>query len=195
MVERSDSVKDDGDQIRFTTLRSITATVALEIQEGNFGAVSTSLDSHKGFWMIEFTSSHYPDPDTGELMCKGIYWYEAGIGSQPWFYKRDDIVEEEISVSRVVMANVEVDKISPHNVPGKRVRDTIEKRLAVKVTAESKAFILDEIVRREYIEYDPNRVYAIDENPDEEENNYADEEEENLLVAVESDEENENTFE
>ena len=93
------------------------------------------------------------------------------------------------------MANVEVDKILLHNVPSKRVRDTIEKRLAVKVTAESKAFILDEIVRQEYIEYDPNRVYAVDKNPGEEENNYADEEEENLLVAVESDEENENTFE
>ena len=112
-------------------------------------------------------------------MCKGKYWYEVGVGTDHWFYQGDEEVEEEIEVSRIVMAKVDIKPISLENIPPQKVRETVKHRVAVRVTAESHSFIWDEINRREYLEYNPNRVYPVDQYLDEEEGRV---EEENRLI-------------
>ena len=104
MTERNDSVKEDGDQLQFEVLQSVTAAVALGIEDGNYGALSTSDETKEDYWIVKFTTDAYTDQDTSNLMCKGKYWYEVGVSTDHWFYQGDEEVEEEIEVSRIVMA-------------------------------------------------------------------------------------------
>ena len=96
--------------------------VTLEIEEGNYGAVSTSDDTVKDYWIIKFTSNAYTNQKTGNLMCKGKYWYEVGVGTDHWFYQGDEEVKEEIEVSRIVMAKVVIKPISLEHILPQKVR-------------------------------------------------------------------------
>ena len=52
-------------------------------------------------------------------------------------------------------------------MPPKRVHKTAEKNEALKISEDSHNFILDEIIRREILEYDPSRVFVGDEDDEE----------------------------
>ena len=96
-------------------------------------------------------------------------------------------VEEEIEVSRIVMAKVDIKPISLQNILPQKVRETVKHRVAVTVSVESHDFIGDEINRQEYLEYNPNRVYTVDQYLDEEERRV---EEEDQLIQQKLEDEN-----
>jgi len=85
------------------------------------------------------------------------------------------------------MAKVDIKPISLQNIPPQKVRETVKHRVAVTVSVESHDFIGDEINRREYLEYNPNRVYTVDQYLDEEERRV---EEENQLIEQQLEDEN-----
>ena len=66
------------------------------------------------------------------------------------------------------MANFVMNTISPQNDPSRTVKNTINGRISVRVTDESKGFILDDIDCQEYLEYSTDILYNINEYPDEE---------------------------
>ena len=121
-------------------------------------------------------------------MCKGKYWYEVGVGTDHWFYQGDEEVEEEIEVSRIVMAKVDIKPISLENILPQKVRETVKHRVAVRVSVESHDFIGDEINCREYLKYNPNRIYPVDQYLDEEQRSI---EEENRLIQQQIEDEDE----
>ena len=158
------SVIEDGDALRHGILRNITAAVALEVEEGNYGAVSTDdEDAPFGYYLLKFTCTPYTDQNSGALMVKGKYWIQVPVHTQPWFTGDDTLADEVVQLSMVVSANVDMLPISATNMPPRNIATACRGKAALKVATESHAFICDEIVRREHIEYDPTRVYAEEE--------------------------------
>ena len=60
-------------------------TITQKIKKDNFGAVNTSNEKAKdGYWIFKFTANKaYTDQQTGNLMCKGRYWWQVGVGKDP----------------------------------------------------------------------------------------------------------------
>ena len=81
-----------------------------------------------------------------------------GIGAQSSDKKNVELV-------CVVATDVEMIPISPTNmIRNRAVRQEAAQKNAIKITQESHDFILDEIRRRELLEYDPSRVFVGDEH-------------------------------
>ena len=77
-------------------------------------------------------------------------------------------------MTNVVDAAVVMNPMSQSNMVPAGPRKNIDGRIAVKISEEYHNFILDEVQRRERLEYDPSRVYTGDEKNDsdsEDENN------------------------
>ena len=100
-------------------------------------------------------------------MCKGKYWWQVGVGKQPWFYcdiKQEKV--EAVEAKYVLDPNVSMDKISANNIPPKKVKDQLRKRenqKALKLSAESHSYICDQLKLCSQMDYDPNQIYFGDE--------------------------------
>ena len=57
------------------------------------------------------------------------------------------------------MGNVVMEAVNDNNCPMKEVEKEYRGKQAMKVSKDSHNFILQEIIRRDYLEYDPNRIY------------------------------------
>ena len=69
-------------------------------------------------------------------------------------------------MTNVVDAAVLMNPVSPSNMVPAGPRRNLDGLIAVKISEESHNFILDEVQRRERLEYDPSRVYTEDGNND-----------------------------
>jgi hypothetical protein len=85
--------------------------------------------------------------------------------ARKWFTK--SAANETFDLVNVVSTGVMMLPISPSNMPPKRVHKTAEKNEALKISEDSHNFILDEIIRRERLEYNPSRVFVGDEDDEE----------------------------
>ena len=61
-------------------------------------------------------------------------------------------------MDKVVDTDVQVNPVSPSNMLPPRIRKQITNQIAVKISEDSHNFILDEIFRREALEYDHSVV-------------------------------------
>ena len=79
--------------------------------------------------------------------------------------------KKTVDLVHVVATDVEMKLVSPTNMMGNRaVRQEAAEKNAMKISEESHEFILDEMSRRERLEYDPSRVFvAADEDSEEDE--------------------------
>lgn len=78
--------------------------------------------------------------------------------ARKWF---STLAESTIfDVINVVATGVTTEKISPSNMPPKRVRKRAVENNGLKISEDSHNFISDDIVRQDALEYDPNRVYT-----------------------------------
>ena len=55
-----------------------------------------------------------------------------------------------------------MEAVNDENCPIKEVEEEYSGKQAMKVSEDSHNFILQEIIRREYLEYDPNRIFTDD---------------------------------
>ena len=69
----------------------------------------------------------------------------------------------------VVATSVVMDPIPPCNRIPRNARKEATKKHALKISDDSHNSILDEIISRERLEYDPSRVLVGDEDEDEDE--------------------------
>ena len=86
-------------------------------------------------------------------------------GARKWFKKYT--TETNIDMVNVVATSVVMDTISPSNRIPSNARKEATKKHALKISDDSHNSILDEIIRRYRLEYDPSRVFVGDEDEDE----------------------------
>ena len=155
-----------------------------EIKKGRVGAQAISgVDARQGYYLLKFTSRRCTDQTTGKLMCDGEYMNDVKFTSDPWF--TPNIHKCSVEVSKIVSANVEMESMSPTNLPHSSVIDECAKLGAMKVSDSSHGFILEQMRNRDAVEFDPNRIYVNGDESD------ADEDEEESVGDSNDEEEEE----
>ena len=174
-IEVSDKAQDV-DETLFDILHHVTTAVASSINIGAVGAVCTSDENVLyGYYLFQFTSLPYTDQDHDDdkeddyvdgcisLKCDGCWMYKIN-GAKDWYYTPP--VSEKykvvtIDVVNVVLGDVEMEEVSATNKPTRKTaKDQAAKTHAKRMSQVSHDFIVDEIVRREALEYDPDRVFG-----------------------------------
>ena len=107
------------------------------------------------------------------MMVKGQYYYEFP-GANNWFYQDDTTVEVTHNLEHVVATGVDMECLSPHNQPPRGASRQANEKKAKKISDKSHYQVMDEINRRERLEYDPTRVLVGHEK----ENNFDSDDEE-----------------
>ena len=174
-IEESDKATDV-DATLFDILHHVTTAVASTINIGSVGAVCTSDgDAVFGYYLFEFMSLPYTDQNHDgyedddiidgciSLKCEGRWMYELP-GTKDWYYTpplSEQHGVDSIDVVNVVLSEVVMEELSATNKPTRRNANAqAGERNAKRMSKESHDFIVDEIVRREALEYDPSRVFG-----------------------------------
>ena len=146
-------------------LHHITSSVADSVEIGEIFAIATGgKDAYDGYYLVELTGCPYTEKETdGSLNCKGDWLYQVP-GAMKWFTK--STTETTIDMVNVVATLVVMDPISPSNRILRNAKKVATKKHDLKISDDSHNSILDEIIRRERLEYDPSRVLVGDENED-----------------------------
>ena len=167
-IELSDETdQEETDEAHQNALYHRTSVMAQGMDVGEIGAVATSDERcPDGYYLLEFSSLPYTEQDgTGSLKCKGYWMYKLPMAPH-WYYTS---YREEVAVDlmNVVMAGVEMEKMGDGNYPPLGMRKEAEDNNARKINLGCHNQILDEIVNRERLEYDPTRVYTDQKEEDE----------------------------
>ena len=170
-LELSDKgVPEDAELAYRQVLQHVTSSIAESVEVGQIGAVACD-DTHgssNGYYLIRFTSLPFQgQTETGEeaMMVKGQYYYEFP-GAKGWFYQDDTTVEVTHSLEHVVATGVDMEGLSPGNQPPRGASRQANEKKAKKISDKSHHQIMDEINRRERLEYDPSRVLVGHEKED-----------------------------
>ena len=89
-------------------------------------------------------------------------------------YQDDTSVEVTHNLEHVVATGVDMEGLSPHNQPPRGASRQANEKKAKKICDKSHHQVMDEISRRERLEYDPTRVLVGHEK----ENNFDSDDEE-----------------
>ena len=159
LVERNDTDQDDIDEENEEILNHITSYLAQTIEIGGYGAVATAdEDSLEGYYLVEFLGLPYTDQETGALKCD-CNWLNPVPRARMWYTKSN--LETKVNLVNVVATQLELMPISPSNMISNRgLRRDAEAKNAMNISVGTHNSILDEIKRRERLEYDPSRVYT-----------------------------------
>ena len=125
---------------------------------GEICAVATDdEEAADGYYIVQFTGLRYTDQAPGgSLKCEAS-WLNPVPGARKWFTK--SVEDTTVNLVNVVSTGVVMLPISQSNMPPSRERKEAEKKKALKISEQFHNFILDEITRRERLEYDPSRVF------------------------------------
>ena len=105
----------------------------------------------------------FTDQEDGTLKCTGK-WLNPVPKAPKWFTRSE--TEVTCDLLNLVETGVQLEPISPRNMVPRVVRKATTEANAMRISEDSHNFILDEIVRRERLEYDPSRVLVGDEEED-----------------------------
>ena len=169
LEERGASDPEEVDEEREVVLRHVTTSVARSIKIGNVGACAFDQGEGKRggeeevYYLVEFASLPWTDQEGAKCAWKvNCLWLNSVPGARHWYTKSTD--EATLSVVYLVATDLQMHPISPTNmVRSHLVRKEAERLGALRLSNDSHDFILDEIERRERLEYDPSRVFAEDE--------------------------------
>ena len=166
-LEVSDKgVPEDADIAYENVLNHVTSTIAQSVEVGEVGAVATDAEKTEGYWLMRFTSLPFPDQEgDGGLVVEG-QWFWQFPGARHWFYQNESVPVDTVSLEHVVATGIVLDDIGPNNQPPRGVREGATQKRAQKISEDSHHLIMDEIIRRERLEYDPSRVLVGEEDED-----------------------------
>ena len=166
LQERAASDPEEVDEEREVVLRHVTTSVARSIKIGNVGA--HAFDKGEGergggeevFYLVEFASLPFTDQEGARCAWKvNCLWLNSVPNARHWHTKSS--VEVTLSVVCLVATDLQMHPISPTNmVRNLQVRKDAERLGALRLSNDSHDFIMDEIERRDRLEYDPSRVYG-----------------------------------
>ena len=163
-LEISDKgVPEDVEIVREQVLTHMTSSIAEKIELGGVGAVACGEDEENapdGYYLIRFSSLPFQGvTKDGEdaMMVKGVYYYDLK-GAPHWYYQDETSQEADHILEHVVMADIELEDISLQNQPHSRIRAKAYSAKAQKISDESHYKTVDEIFRRERLEYVESRV-------------------------------------
>ena len=153
---------------------------------GKYGAFSTLDEDADGYYIIKFTSEPYTLQEdrmlteftpaikvkAGELVCDAEY-YNKVAGAQLWYTPMEGEARETLArVQQVIAADLALAPISEENKlpPGmnKKKKAEATKKKAVRVDPKEHEVMLDEISRREALEFDEEGEESEDDSEDEE---------------------------
>lgn len=159
MKNPEDGDEEDIDEAHQEVLYHVTTAVAQTVVVGEIGAVATDdEEAADGYYLVQFTGLPYTDQAPGGSLKCEAKWLNPVPGARKWFTK--SVEDTAVNLVNVVSTGVVMLPISQSTMPPSRVRKEAEKRNALKISEESHNFILDEITRRERLEYDPSRVFV-----------------------------------
>ena len=162
-------VPEDAELAYVEVLQHVTSTIFGAVEVGQVGAVACDDESSSnGYYLIKFTSlSFQGDTESGEdaMMVKGQYFYEFP-GAPGWFYQDETSEEATHYLEHVVATGVEMKPLSFDNQPSRGASRQAREKGAVKICDQYHHMILDEILRRDRLEYDPSRVLVGNEQED-----------------------------
>ena len=168
-LEISDKgVPTDAEEAYRDVLHHMSSTLAESVEVGQIGAVSTvgGDDATDGYYLIKFTSLPYPDQKgDGDMKVEGK-WLHKFPRTNHWYYQDETTKVEVFNMEHVVDATVVMDSMSAQNQPPRVVKRQATEREAQKINDNSHYKIMDEIIRRESLEYDPTRVLVGEEEED-----------------------------
>ena len=101
------------------------------------------------------------EPGPGEKQCNT---YELNVipGASKWWTRSETLYV--IDMINVVDTDVKVEPVSASNMLPPRVRRQLTNHIAVKISEESHNFVIDEVWRRDQLEYDPDLVVVSGED-------------------------------
>ena len=184
LKEKSSTDKEDVDEERQVVLRHVTTAVGRSIEVGKIGAYAFELHpdhiTEDEYYLVEFIGLPYTEQDENSddeqdenkdaVWKVDCYWLIEVPGARFWYTRSTQKIT--VHMVHVVSTDVELIPISPTNmIRNRAVRKAAAEKNAVKIAEKSHDFILDEIRRRERLEYDPSRVFVGDDldSDDEEE--------------------------
>jgi len=151
--ENKESIKIDVAEARHDILHHISAAITASVEKGKIGAVSSPTydQAPNGYFLVEFID----EPGPGDDQCN-TYQLNVVPGASKWWTRSETLYV--VDMIHVVDTDVKVEPVSASNMPPTRVRSELTNHTAVKISEESHNFALDEIWRRDQLEYDPNLV-------------------------------------
>ena len=145
---------------------------------GKVGAYSFDREDGKSpeieeeYYIVEFKSVPYIHDVTKEWLVD-CYYFNYVPFARHWYTKSKEFTT--VKMVNVVATDLEIKPFSKQNPIPRIVRRDAESKNATRLTDECHYFILDEISRRERLEFDPSKVVSGTrpdiESDDEEEDN------------------------
>jgi hypothetical protein len=162
----------DIEQSQKEVLEGIMTRMAETIKEKNYGAVMTEDDNTNGYYLVRWASEPYASQEVtdewaiGELVCDGTYLNPVGR-ARNWYTQGEDSVT--LRVQHVVAANLQLEKPSDQvRLPSACNRTEALKKGATRLSDDSHMTILDEIDRRDILDYEEDDGSSSDDDSVEE---------------------------
>ena len=167
-MEKSSTDEEDVVEIREDTLTYMATSLASSVEVGNIGALGFEKDDQKkndetveDYYLVEFIGKPYLEQRTGAWLVD-CCWLLSVPRARHWYTKSKQ--PKTVNMMHIVATDVRMNPSSPTNMIPKSVRKRAEQQNAIKISLESHDFIMDEISRRERLEYDPSRVVVDNES-------------------------------
>jgi hypothetical protein len=153
LVPRTDCDPDDVADAQQDVLEGLTKRVGEEIIQGGYGAVLTEDEETHGYYVVTWTSDPYTSQDeNAELVCDAKFLNP--VGRAPLWYTPSSI-NTVFLLQHVVAGNLVL--LEPSSIvalPNTCNRREATSKKAKRLSDESHEEILDEINRREILEYE-----------------------------------------
>lgn len=162
-----DTTEDDLEQMHHTILTSIASNIASTIAESSYGAVNTEDPQTDGYYIVKFISSPYTLQNdvvvngdrisSGMLVCDAEYLSPAFKGSNWYVTPIGGTISVIIQMSKVLISNIDVKVVTERSQLDRDMKslsnaDILSKK-PFKLSDNDKKTIIDEIRRREAMEY------------------------------------------
>jgi hypothetical protein len=187
---------EDLEESMEVALRGIAIMNAERMVEGEYGAFMTDDPDADGYYVVTWTSPPYTLQEDlrleeympaiiiekGELVCNALYWSKVR-GARRWYVEELEsttvVRVKQVVAPKVVLYEISVDNKLPNNCNKRAAAEQQAKRIAL---AQHET-ILDEISRRELLDYDEEVRTQVDEAEEQSSLSSSDDDDNNSAAA------------
>ena len=160
--ENEEAIIEDVAEANHDILHHISAAITASVKIGNIGAVSSTKynQAPHGYFLVEFID----EPGPGDEQCK-TYQLNVVPGAPLWWTRSE--TPYLVDMVHVVDADVKVEPFSEqanNKELSAKIRSQLTNHTAVKISEESHNFAMDEVWRRDQLDYNPDLVVVSGED-------------------------------